>query len=200
MARAHPYDRDAALDAAMTLFWAKGYHATSLKDLESALSMKPGSIYAAFSSKEALFRAALEKYFTTMNRALRSDLDDAESPLAALAGYIRVMPRSAPDNPQQAACMLVKTLLGITSADDIIADDARQYLDRMLAEFEAQFERSKRLGELPADTDCRRLARRYQSDISALKIEMHRGTDADELAALADDMASQFEALRVTPA
>ncbi|MDX1730552.1 MAG: helix-turn-helix domain-containing protein, partial [Aurantimonas coralicida] len=47
---ARPYDRDAALDAALRLFWAKGYHATSLKDLEAALTMKPGSIYAAFQS------------------------------------------------------------------------------------------------------------------------------------------------------
>ena len=50
MARAAPYDRDATLDAAMSLFWERGYHATSLKDLEAALSMKPGSIYAAFKS------------------------------------------------------------------------------------------------------------------------------------------------------
>ena len=65
MTRAQPYNRDAAIDAAMTLFWQKGYHATSLKDLEGALSMKPGSIYAAFSSKENLFNLSLERYFTS---------------------------------------------------------------------------------------------------------------------------------------
>lgn len=199
MTRARPYDREAALDAAMTLFWAKGYHATSLKDLESALNMKPGSIYAAFSSKESLFRAALEKYFTTMNTAMSTELNGADSPLAALADYIRIMGRTAADDPHRSACMLIKTLLGVTSADGILADDARQYLDQMLAAFEAQFERSKYLGELPADTDCHRLARRYQASISALKIEMHRGTKPNELAALADDMADEFEALRVKP-
>lgn len=55
MTRAAPYDRETALDAAMALFWDKGFHATSLKDLEAALAMKPGSIYAAFVSKENLY-------------------------------------------------------------------------------------------------------------------------------------------------
>ena len=44
MSRSAPYDRDTALAAAMDLFWEKGFHATSLKDLETALEMKPGSI------------------------------------------------------------------------------------------------------------------------------------------------------------
>ena len=64
MGRTATYDRDAVLKAAMELFWARGYHTTSLKDLERALDMRPGSIYAAFGSKEALFRAALDRYAT----------------------------------------------------------------------------------------------------------------------------------------
>ena len=89
MKRARPYDRDTALDAAMHLFWRKGYHATSLKDLEAALAMKPGSIYAAFTSKEALYLAALERYFLRSRDGLRAMLAAAASPLAALAGFLR---------------------------------------------------------------------------------------------------------------
>ena len=55
MARRAGYDRDEVLARAQALFWRKGYHTTSLKDLEAALNMRPGSIYAAFGSKEALF-------------------------------------------------------------------------------------------------------------------------------------------------
>ncbi|MGV8985829.1 MAG: TetR/AcrR family transcriptional regulator [Cypionkella sp.] len=61
MTRAAPYDRDTALNAAVSLFWNKGFHATSLKDLETTLHMNPGSIYAAFSSKENLYLLALER-------------------------------------------------------------------------------------------------------------------------------------------
>ncbi|MDO7728229.1 MAG: TetR/AcrR family transcriptional regulator, partial [Loktanella sp.] len=89
MTRAQPYNRDAAIDAAMTLFWQKGYHATSLKDLEGALSMKPGSIYAAFSSKENLFNLSLERYFTSNRDEFRKFMAAADTPLTGLANFLR---------------------------------------------------------------------------------------------------------------
>ena len=62
MARTPQFDRDIALNNAMLLFWKQGYHATSMKDIEYALDMRPGSIYAAFGNKESLFNEALRTY------------------------------------------------------------------------------------------------------------------------------------------
>ncbi|GMG84844.1 TetR/AcrR family transcriptional regulator [Paralimibaculum aggregatum] len=195
MKRARPYDRDTALDAAMLLFWRKGYHATSLKDLEAALAMKPGSIYAAFTSKEALYLAALERYFLRSRDGLRAVLGEAASPLAALAGYLR---ESAGRQPETGihACMLVKTMLDTTAEGTAIGDRARDYLAAMRAEILAAFTEAQALGELPAEADPARLAQRYQANLTALRIEAQRGAGAEELAALADDMAGEVEALR----
>ena len=55
MSRTALYNRHDALERALQLFWQKGFHATSLKDIEQALDMRPGSIYAAFGNKEGLF-------------------------------------------------------------------------------------------------------------------------------------------------
>ena len=62
MPRATLHNRQDSLERALHLFWQKGFHATSLKDLERTLDMRPGSIYAAFGSKDALFQEALERY------------------------------------------------------------------------------------------------------------------------------------------
>tara|TARA_R110002072_G_scaffold11431_35_gene51753 strand:+ start:6095 stop:6697 length:603 start_codon:yes stop_codon:yes gene_type:complete len=196
MTRARPYDRDTALDAALTVFWQKGYHATSLKDLEAALNMKPGSIYAAFSSKESLFLSALERYFRQNREELRSLAEQAETPLKGLADHLRGIGRKHDADPQCRACMLIKTLLDTTASEDMIADTARRYLDQIKAEIAAAFDLAKSRGELPQDADSDRLARRYQSNITALKIEAHRGTDKADLAALAEDMAHEVERLR----
>lgn len=62
MARAREFELDAATDAAVQLFWQRGYAATSVRDLCDAMGVKPGSFYAAFGSKQACFRAALDRY------------------------------------------------------------------------------------------------------------------------------------------
>ncbi|HCD9773456.1 TetR/AcrR family transcriptional regulator [Enterobacter hormaechei] len=56
------FDRDAALDKAMTLFWQHGYEATSLSDLVEATGAKAPTLYAEFTNKEGLFRAVLDRY------------------------------------------------------------------------------------------------------------------------------------------
>ncbi len=180
----------------MRLFWAKGYHATSLKDLEAALNMRPGSIYAAFSSKEALYLAALQRYFERSRDDLRARLEEAPSPVAALAGLLRATAGVVEDEAATAACMIVKTLLDTTAAEPEIADRSRGYLDAMRDEFAAAFERAQAQGEIAPDADAMRLARRFQSQLNALRIEAHRGTPRAELDALADDMARGFEDLR----
>ncbi|MHA7874539.1 TetR family transcriptional regulator [Roseivivax sp.] len=193
MTRARPYDRETALAAAMELFWSKGFHATSLRDLEAALQMKPGSIYAAFSSKEALFRAALERYFTAQRAGLAESLAQEGAPLAALAAHLRETARRAAEDR---ACMLVKTVLECAGSAAPLGALARDYLDALQEDFAAAFARAQAQGELPEGASVNRLARRYQADVIALKVEGQRGTPAAELVALGEDMAREVEALR----
>ena len=199
MKRARPYDRETALNAAVHLFWTKGYHATSLKDLEAALHMKPGSIYAAFSSKEALYLAALERFFLTFRAAFACDVQDAKSPLEAMSNYLLQLARSRSEVPKGKACMLIKTIIDTTATDAAIADRANGYIEQMQVDFAAAFDRAKAIGELPPELDSRRLARRYQSNINALRIELHRSLGQAELTALAEDMVQDLERLRVVP-
>lgn len=62
MGRPRDFDVDAALDAAVELFWARGYGPTSVRQLCDAMGIQPGSFYAAFGSKEACFHRALARY------------------------------------------------------------------------------------------------------------------------------------------
>src|SRR5436190_6693907 len=56
------FDREVALDRALGLFWSRGFGGTSIADLTDALDINPPSLYAAFGSKEELFREALGLY------------------------------------------------------------------------------------------------------------------------------------------
>lgn len=65
MARSRDFDLEQALDRAVELFWRQGYASTSVRQLCDAMSIQPGSFYAAFQSKEVCFQRALERYLAT---------------------------------------------------------------------------------------------------------------------------------------
>jgi len=62
--RPRTFDRDAAVDTAMKLFWERGFEATSIGVLASAMDIRSASLYAAFGDKAALFGEAVERYQT----------------------------------------------------------------------------------------------------------------------------------------
>jgi AcrR family transcriptional regulator len=55
------FDKD-ALEAAMLVFWGRGYEGTSMADVTQAMGLNPSSIYAAFGDKRALFQLAVKRY------------------------------------------------------------------------------------------------------------------------------------------
>lgn len=198
MARTARYHRQTAVSRATRLFWDRGYHACSLKQLEQALDMRPGSIYAMFGSKEGLFREALEAYFADMGDQMRFHVDRAGSPLAGLKAYIRSLPEQCalsaePDGPPTAACMMVKTLLEI--GEDV--PELRETVNRLFDEIEASLtgllQQAVDQGELPPATDCGRLARLVQAQIIGLRSFAQRRIDAGKVAQLADDILSLID-------
>ncbi len=196
MPRAAPYDRDATLEAAMGLFWDRGYHATSLKDLEQVLAMRPGSIYAAFKSKENLYLLAMERYFARFRDAFHQGITCAETPLQALADHLRDYGALSAEEATGQACMLVKSFVDTRSTEPAIAERAQAYLAAMRDEIAAAFEAARTRGEIAPESDSQSLARRYQAYVNALRLELHQGTPQPEIAVLADSLAREIEALR----
>lgn len=69
MTRPQAFDYDVVLQAAMRLFWQRGYEGTSLADLLRVTTLSKSSLYATFGSKHGLFVAAFDAY----RRARRRD-------------------------------------------------------------------------------------------------------------------------------
>lgn len=195
MARQALYDRAETLDKALNLFWKKGYNATSIKDLEKALDMRPGSIYGAFGSKEGLFAEALALYARLSMEAFSASMAQAATPLAGLAAHVRGLacPPSAP--PPSRACLLVKTVLETPDDDPVLRPAAEAFMRDMEAAFRAAYREAQASGELAGEADPERLARRLQSEIFGFLAYAQRTDAEDRIAALAEDIAADIEAL-----
>lgn len=195
MARQARHDRQEVLEKALALFWAKGYHATSLKDLEAALDMRPGSIYAAFGSKEALFAEALRLYAQSSKAQFQDMMARGPTPLAALAGHVRSLGCPEARQAPSRACMLVKTLLETPDDDPGLRAETEDLMRRMEAAFAEVYRDAQLVGQLPAGADPERLASRLQAEIFGLRAYAQRTDSQARVAQLAEDIAGDIEAL-----
>ena len=65
MPRPKEFIPDDAIEKAMQVFWHKGYEATSMEDLLSAMDLNRGSLYDTFGDKRQLFLKVIDRYCTT---------------------------------------------------------------------------------------------------------------------------------------
>ena len=87
--RPRNFDREQALRSAIDVFWARGYDGATLEELQAAMGgIAPPSFYAAFGSKDRLFREAVELYRATMARACSRALE-APTAREAIGGLLR---------------------------------------------------------------------------------------------------------------
>src|SRR5260370_15500878 len=89
--RPRSFDREEALMQAMRVFWAKGYESTTLTDLQQAMGgLTAPSLYAAFGSKEGLFREVVLVYHRTHGIPMAKALTEGSTARASIAGLLRV--------------------------------------------------------------------------------------------------------------
>lgn len=160
MARTKEFDPDAALRAALDLFWSRGYEATSMADLVEHLGIGRASIYATFGNKRELYLQAMDRY-TELNDPLL--LDELSRPGPALPGiralFDRFVAESSAPESRLAGCFVTNTAAELAPHDS--AADRRVELNWEQIEtlLHAALTRARAQGEIPADRDPRALAR-----------------------------------------
>ncbi|PXY32375.1 TetR/AcrR family transcriptional regulator [Prauserella muralis] len=192
--RPRRFDRDAALRAAMRVFWEHGYEGTSMADLTSAMGINSPSLYAAFSCKEALFREAVELYVRTDGGAPQRALREAPTVRAGIDAMLRVNATAYTDPETPRGCMVVLAATNHTEANRDIGDFLAELRRQDLAELRARLDAALADGELPAGTDTAGLARFYVTVLHGLSIQARDGAGRDELLAAVDAAMSAWPA------
>jgi len=196
MPRTAVHSREESLEKALHLFWRQGYGATSLKDIEHALDMRPGSIYATFGSKEDLFREALDRYAERSMAELERVIAADPSPLGGLVAYVRLLGGLRDRDETCQACMLVKSLLEFGQREQAAARRVEDLLVRMEQRFAERLAEARAAGEIAPHLDPKRLARRLQADVVGLRTVAQRDIDDRAVRDLAEDIAREWERLR----
>ncbi|WP_415887340.1 TetR/AcrR family transcriptional regulator [Neptuniibacter sp. QD37_6] len=183
------YDREQVIQKATHLFWEKGFHATSMRNIQECIDMRPGSIYACFGSKEGLFKETLNYYTDAMLKRLESFEEAQSSPLLALKEFIF---KSALDNNQNRPnemCMLVKTISELSTENKESLEEARRLMKVMENAFARLLDQAKQQGELETQQDANRLARFLQMQLIGIR-SYSRANNQAEIKGLIEDAFS----------
>ncbi|PLP97498.1 TetR/AcrR family transcriptional regulator [Cupriavidus pauculus] len=100
MVRPREFDRDAALERATGIFWAKGFASTSTEDLLAAMNIGRQSMYNAFGDKRSLYMEVLQTYHQKMVSVHLKRLNGEASPLEGIRALLRGL---APSDDEQRA-------------------------------------------------------------------------------------------------
>ncbi|TNC11759.1 TetR/AcrR family transcriptional regulator [Methylobacterium terricola] len=182
------FDRDAAIETAMLLFWRHGYEGVSIGDLTKAIGIAPPSLYAAFGSKAGLYRRAMERYEES-----RGILDVAAIRSAAsLPDAVRVLLTNAvsavTERPHERGCMISSGLVACHPDHADLARDAaarREALRRRIIAALSPFARDDRLETL---------SRHLVAVMQGLSIQARDGVAPSDLHAIVEDVVAGIAA------
>jgi AcrR family transcriptional regulator len=182
--RPRSFDREEALRRAMEIFWALGYEGATLTDLQEAMGgITAPSFYAAFGSKESLFREAVELYKKTagapMLRALTEGPTARESVEAML--YAAVESFSRPNTPH--GCMLITGAINCMRANREVEDHLRDMRSRRQGIIRRRLRRGVTEGDLPPGLDLTALASFYTTVLDGLSTQARDGASRKALRA-----------------
>ncbi|HEX3854870.1 MAG TPA: TetR/AcrR family transcriptional regulator [Polyangiaceae bacterium] len=180
MSRPRDFDIDTALDSALQEFWKKGYEGTSLTDLTGAMGINRPSLYAAFGSKEGLFRKALDRY----EDAMRADVQAAfDAPTAReVVERLLHMYSDAPGDPNRPrGCLLVQGALACSEESEPIRRELAERRHAGEAALRERLKRAKSERDLPADENPADLARFVWALRDGLAVQAAGGATRAEL-------------------
>ncbi len=196
--RPRQFNRDQALDTAMELFWRGGYETTSLDQLKAAMgSLSSASFYAAFGSKEALFREALARYLATHGQAVAPLYDEALAPREALEQTLRASARLQTDASRPTGCMVVLSATNGSPASAPLQALVAAERGRNREAIAACVRRAVTSGELHTDTDAEGLAALAEALLVGMSVQARDGVPQAAVDAAVSSLLQLWDLNRV---
>lgn len=193
--RPRTFDRTEALERAMEVFWQHGYEGASMSDLTAAMGINSPSLYAAFGSKEELFREAVARYDQTLGATAAAELRDRPTARDAVAAVLRHHARVFCDPGTPRGCMIVLAATTCTERTRSIHEHLAQWRIATEDAFRARIERGIADGDVPAAADAATIAAFYNTVNHGMAIQARDGADEAKLSAIAEAAIAAWDAL-----
>jgi TetR/AcrR family transcriptional repressor of nem operon len=183
--RPREFDEDDVVARATDLFWRRGYHATSVRDLGEALGLSASSLYRTFGDKHALFLRALDHYRATDSAEARDHLlRPGPAPEVLREWLIRMV--DLPDEGAGRGCFVVNTATELGAEDPAVDERTQAAFGVTRDTLLEVLQRGRRDGTLRADLDPAAAAESLFTLVLGLRVRARAGHRPADLGKVID--------------
>lgn len=150
--RPREFDRDEVIADAMTLFWEKGFEATSMADIVEVTGLNKSSIYNTFGSKDALFALVLDTYLEQRVGMITQLLSEGSAGLADIETFLAHVREEAFSEGGRMGCLAVNTSTELACTDEAMSEMSARFRDDMRTALRAALTRAEAAGEIEKGT------------------------------------------------
>lgn len=194
--RPRAFNRDEAVAAAMLLFWEHGYESTSLAQLRAAMGdISAASFYAAFESKESLFREVMDRYISTYGQVSESFRDTSLTSKTAIEQGLRQSARMQTESSHPLGCLLILSAVNCSPEQQHIREMLAKERARVNGWLKGCIERAVANGELPGSTDIPMLVTLFETFLQGISTQARDGVSYEALDAAITQLMSVWDAL-----
>src|ERR1700726_3597538 len=175
MGRPRSFAENEALEAAMRVFWEKGYEGATLADLTQAMGINRSSMYATFGDKQALFRMAIARYAEGPAAYVREALKQPTVRAVVetlLRGALELL--TDPSHPR--GCLSVQGALACGSHAEPVKQAMIEWRRHGESDIQKRLQRARREGDLAKDLDSGDLARYISTVLTGLAVQAANGS------------------------
>jgi AcrR family transcriptional regulator len=197
--RPRSFDRDAALEAAMRTFWQFGYEGASMAALTAAMGINSPSLYAAFGSKEALFKEAVELYLATEDQKTQCTLAEQPTARGAVAAMLARAVANLTDPAGCRGCLLVLGDSNASPEHGGIHDYLAQRRKEIQAALEERIKRGIGDGDVPPHAAVKTIAAFFMTVLQGLSLRARDGASREAMLQIADAASAAWDSLTQAP-
>jgi AcrR family transcriptional regulator len=185
--RPRTFNREQALNNAMEIFWAQGYEGATLTELQRAMGgITAPSLYAAFGSKEELFREAVGLYSKIQTHRFLKALTDKSTARESVEAFLMAMAKSfsQPDRPR--GCLVILGAINCMQRNRSVQDYLRHQRALRQKTILQRLQRGVAEGDLPKDLNLNVIASFYSTVMNGLAIQARDGATRRDLKTTVD--------------
>ncbi|GLH71619.1 TetR family transcriptional regulator [Geothrix limicola] len=186
--RPRGFEPEAALDAALSVFWRRGYEGASISELTAVMGLSKPSLYAAFGDKETLYLRSLEHYLEHRIRQHATLLTTEPNARKAIRRFLDAMVDMLTDLELPGGCFIITGAAncGGASTPESVETALRKALQKGELALRHCLRRAQEAGQALPDIEPNHLAAFFNTCLAGLAVHAKSGAPRAKLQAVVE--------------